>query len=67
MLAAAFFSSAAADEVLAILVQPAVIVAVAAVYLAETVYSVIDPSSQKSQVLLDHVLQIPPLRLERTV
>ena len=44
-----------------ILVQP-VIVAVAALYLAEAAYSVIDPSNQKS---LD--LQVPPLHLERKV
>jgi len=41
-------SSAAADEALVILVPPAVIVAVAALYLAETAHSVIDLSNRKS-------------------
>jgi len=56
----ALFSSAAADAALAILVQPALIVAVAAPYLAENPHSVIVSSSQKSldlQILLLHLEQ----------
>ena len=55
-------SSAAADEALVILVQPALTASFAALYLAETAHSAIGPSNRKS---LD--LQVPPLHLEQRV